>query len=144
MQLQIARPVAEIRERGLLDAVGTVSEIDRVQVGLEDPPFRPPLVELPGERRLAHLAGDRLLVAIQRVLDELLRDRGASLDHLLLPDVRPERTPDPADVDAPVLPIAPILDRDDRVPHPGIDLVELDEGARFGAAEDGQDAGRSG
>ena len=142
MQLEVARAVPEVRERGLLDAVGAVAEVDRVQVRLEDPALRPALRELPRERRLAHLAGNRLLVAVERVLDELLRDRGATLDDLLLADVRPERAPDPADVDAAVLPVAPVLDRDDRMAHPRIDLVEADESSGLGAAEDGEDARR--
>ena len=87
---QVFRAVVEVDERCLLDAVGAVAEVDRVQVLLQDPLLGPGAraLELPGERGLAHLAADRLLVAIERVLDELLRDRGAALDDLLLPDVR--------------------------------------------------------
>jgi hypothetical protein len=51
---------------------------------------------LPGERGLAHLAGDRLLVAVERVLDELLCDRGAALDDPLVADVGDERATDAA------------------------------------------------
>ena len=138
---QLLRAVAEVGEGSLLDAVGAVPEVDRVQVLLQDPLLRPVLraLELPGEGGLAHLPGDRLLVAFERVLDELLRDRRAPLDDLLLADVGDERPGDAADVDAVVLPEAAVLDRDDRVPHRVGDLVVVDERARLGAAEDGED-----
>ena len=131
----------EVDERRLLDAVGAVPEIDRVQVLLQDPLLRPRLrtLELPGERGLAHLAGDRLLVAVERVLHELLRDRRAALDDLLLADVRDEGAADAAQVDPVVLPEPPVLDRDDRVAHRVGDLVVLDQRACLGAAEDRED-----
>ena len=83
------------------------------------------LLELPGERRLAHLARDRLLVADVGVLDELLRDRRAALDDALRADVLPERAHDAARVDAVVLVEAAILDRDDRLAHDRRDVVDV-------------------
>jgi hypothetical protein len=140
-QGQVLRTVLEVGERGLLDAVRPVAEVDRVQVALQDPLLPPALVvslELPGERGLAHLAGDRLLVAVERVLDELLCDRGAALDDPLVADVGDERATDAAQVDPVVLPETAILDRDDRMPHRVGDLVVADQRACLGAAQHGE------
>ncbi len=114
---QAPRALVEVRARRLLDPVGTVPEVDRVEVGEQDPVLRPALLELPGERGLANLACDRPLVADVGVLDELLRDRRAALDDTLRLDVLPEGARDAARVDAVVLVEALILDRDDRLPH---------------------------
>jgi hypothetical protein len=65
----------EVRDRRLVDAVGAVPEVDRVQVRSQDLLLRPLLLELPRKRRLAQLAADRALVPDVGVLDELLRDR---------------------------------------------------------------------
>jgi hypothetical protein len=142
---QVAGALLEVRQRGLLDPVGAVPEVDRVQVLLQDPPLRPAAprvvgepLELPGVGRLAHLARDCLLLAVERVLHELLRDRRAALDHGLAADVGDEGARDAAEVDALVLPEAAVLDRDDRVAHRGRDLVVLDERARLGAAQNGE------
>ena len=51
--LTIVRAVAEVDAAGLLDPVGAVAEVDRVEVGGQDLVLRPALLELPGERRLA-------------------------------------------------------------------------------------------
>ncbi len=102
-QRQALGALAEVRPGGLLDPVGAVSEVDRVEVGEQDPILRPALLELPGERRLAHLPRDRSLVADVRVLDELLGDRGATLDDTLRANVLPQRAGDAARVDAVVL-----------------------------------------
>ncbi len=136
---QAAGALAEVRPRRLLDPVGAVAEVDRVQVREQDAVLGPPLLELPGERRLSHLAGDRLLVADVCVLDELLRDRGATLDDALRAHILPERAHDAASVDAVVLVEAAILDRDDRLPHDRRDVVDvLDEDAALLAAEHGE------
>jgi hypothetical protein len=95
-------PPKYVRGR-LQDAVGAVAEVDRVEVGGEDPVLRPPLRELPGERGFAHLARNRLVVAAVGVLHVLLRDGRAALDDRLVADVLPGGTEDAADVDAVVL-----------------------------------------
>ena len=139
-EVQLLRALLEVGAGRLLDPVRAVAEVDGVQVGGEDPVLRPVLLELPGERRLAHLARDRLLVPDVGVLDELLRDRRAALDDALLADVLPERAGDAADVHAVVLVEALILDRDDRLAHDRRDLLGLDEDAALVAAQDGQHA----
>ena len=121
--VELLRALLEVRARGLLDPVRAVAEVDRVEVRGEDPVLAPALLELPGERRLAHLARERPLVADVRVLDELLRDRRAALDDALLADVLPERAADAAHVDAVVLEEALVLDRDDRLAHDRRDVL---------------------
>ena len=135
-QRQAAGALAEVRLRRLLDAVGAVAEVDRVEVREQDPVLGPGLLELPGERRLAHLARDRLLVADVGVLDELLGDRRATLDDGLGTHVLDERAHDAARVDAVVLVEAAILDRHDRLAHDRRDVVDvLEEHAALVAAK---------
>ena len=138
-QGQLQRVVSEICSGRTLDAVGAVPEIDRVEVGGEDLVLAPVLLELPRERGLLQLAGDRALRAGQLVLHELLRDRRASLHGGLLPDVGPEGARHAADVDPAVLVEAAVLGRDDRLLDPRRDLAALHEYAALAAAEDGED-----
>src|SRR4026208_2052653 len=104
-------------------------EVDRVQVRRENPVLAPALLELPRERRLAHLAREGLLVPDVGVLHELLRDRRATLDDALLPHVLPEGARDTAHVDAVVLEEALVLDGDDRLAHDRRDVIRGDEDA---------------
>ncbi len=137
---ELVRAVVEVGQRRLLHAVGAVAEVDRVQVGGQDPVLRPALLELPREGRLLQLAADRALALRVRVLDELLCDRRAAFDDLLVADVLPDRAHDPVDVDAAVLVEALVLDRDDRQLHPVRDLVRADEDSALLAAQHRQHA----
>ena len=137
---QLARALLEVGVRRLLDPVRAVPEVDRVQVRGEDPVLAPALLELPRERGLADLARERPLVADVCVLDELLRDRRATLDDALLPHVLPQRSSDPVDVDPVVLEEPLVLHRDDRLTHDRRDVVRPDEHAALVTAEDGEDA----
>ena len=128
--------VMEVRERRLLDPVGAVPEVDRVQVGGQDLVLRPALFELPRERRLLQLPADRALVMEVRVLDELLRDRRAALDDLLVAQVLPDGADDAVDVDAAVLVEALVLDRDDRVLHLRRDVLRRHEDPALRPAKD--------
>ncbi len=132
---QFERAVSEVRERGALDAVRAVPEVDRVQVRGKDLVLRPLLLELPRERRLLELARDGRRVAGQLVLHELLRDRRASLHGRLVPDVGPERTAHAADVDSAVLVEPLVLCRDDRLLDPRRDLLAVHEHAALAAAQ---------
>ncbi len=131
---------AEVRSRRLEDPVGPVSEVHGVEVGRENPVLRPALGELPGERRLAHLARDGLLVAAVGVLHVLLRDGRAALDDALAADVLPEGAHDAAKVDSVVLVEALVLDDDDRLLHDRRDRLGADEHAALVAAQDGEHA----
>ena len=115
--------VMEVRQRGLLHAICAVSEIDRVQVGGQDPVLRPTLLELPRERGFLQLPADRTLALDVGVLHELLRDRRAALDHALVAHVLPDGPHDPVHVDAAMLVEALVLDRDDRLLHQRRDVV---------------------
>jgi hypothetical protein len=127
----------EVRARGRLDPVRAVAEVDRVEVVAEDRLLRPLAREVVGHRRLAQLLEDGPLVLRgERVLDELLGDRGAALHHPLLHDVLVEGAADAAQVDAVVGIEALVLDRDDRVLHHRRDLVLAQEQALLVAGED--------
>ena len=54
-------------------------------------------------------------------------------------DVGEKRAAHPADVDPAVLVEAPVLRRDDRLLHPGVDPVARHEHAALATAEDGED-----
>ena len=136
---QVRGRLVEVDPRSHLDAVGTVPEEDRVQIGSQNPVLRPAPLELPGERSLLQLAADRAVVLSDRVLHELLRDRRAALDDLLVPDVGPDRARDPAHVDAPMLPIAAVLDGDDRLLHHRSNLVGGHDHPALLAAQDRED-----
>jgi hypothetical protein len=125
--------VPEVDLGGALDSVRAVPEVDRVQVGGQDPVLRPDLVELPRERRLLQLARERALARQVGVLDELLRDRRAALHDLLVAHVLPDGTHDAVHVDAAVLEEPLVLDRDDRLLHHRRDLVRGDDLAALGA-----------
>ena len=138
-QGQLQRVVAEVRAGGPLDAVGPVAEVDGVEVRGENLVLRPVLLELPRECRFLQLAGDRALGAGQLVLDELLRDRRASLERRFVPNVRPQGASHTAKVDAPVLVEAAVLRRDDRLFDPRRDLGALHEHPALAAPENGED-----
>ena len=128
----------EIDARGHLDAVGAVSEVDRVQVAGQDPVLRPLPLELPGESRLLQLAADRLVGLDIGVPDELLRDRRGSLHELPARDVRPDSPQNAAEIDSPVLEESSILDGDDRLLHDRSDLGRADDDPALVASQDGQ------
>jgi hypothetical protein len=132
--------VVEVRQRSLLDAVGAVAEIDRVQVGGQDLVLGPALLELPGERGLLELAADRAPTLHVGVLDELLCDGRSALDHLLVAHVLPDRAQDPVDVHAAVLVEALVLDRDDRLLHQRCDVARGNEDPALRAAQHGEDS----
>ena len=135
-RLHRRRAVVEVDLARLLDAVGAVSEVDRVQVRGEDLVLGPFLLQLPRERRLDQLAADGLLARQIGVLDELLRDRRAALHRAAVRDVGPERTCHAAEVDAAVLVEALVLDRDDRMLQPRRDSLRRDDDPRLRPAQD--------
>ena len=105
--------MAEVGLRRGLDPVGAVAEVDRVQVGREDLVLGPLVGELIGERSLPELLEDRAVrLGLEGVLDELLLDRGGTLDAAFVQDVLDEGAGDAADVDAAVRVEALVLDRD--------------------------------
>ncbi len=138
VQLEESRALSEVRPRRLLDAVRPVSEVDRVEIRREDAVLAPALLELPGERGLSHLARERPLVTDVRVLDELLCDGGTAFDDRLLAYIGPERTGDPAQVDALVVEEALILDGDDCLSHDRCDVLGLHQHSILVTSKNGQ------
>ena len=128
--------MAEVRACGSLDPVRAVSEVDRVEVGSQDPVLRPDLLEPPCKRSLLQLPRHRVCAASELVLHELLRDGRAALHGGFLPDVGPERAPHAADVDAAMFVEALVLGRDDRLFDPRRDLVARHEHAALAPSED--------
>ena len=126
-QRQPLRTFVEIRACGLLDPVGAVPEVDRVEVGEKDAILRPDLLELPGECRFSDFPSDRLFVADVGVLDELLRNRRATLDDAFGLDVLYEGACHAAGVNAVVFVEPLILDRDDRLAHDRGDVGDVSE-----------------
>ncbi len=120
--------VAEVGLRGGLDPVRAAAEVDRVEVGGDDLFLGPLVRELIRERRLAQLLEDRAVrLRLQRVLDELLLDRGGALHGASVRDVVHERACDPADVDPAVGLEALVLDRDHRLLDYAGDLFGRDD-----------------
>ena len=130
----------EVDARRLLDAVGAVPEVDRVEVRREDAVFRPLLLQLPRERRLLELALEGAAALHVRVLHELLRDRRAAFDDGAVPQVLPDGTRDAANVDASVLEEAAVLDSHDRLLHDVGDLLGLHDDPRLVSAQHGKHA----
>ncbi len=113
----VARRLAEIALRGLLDAVGAGAEIDAVEIELEDLglgefPFQPER-----QQHLLQLAVDRALLRQKQILRQLLGDGGAALAHAAVQDVGDERARDAEGVDAVVLVEAAVLDGDEGLRH---------------------------
>ena len=117
-QRQLAGGLREVRLRRGLDAVGVVAVVHGVQVLVEDLRLRPLARELDREARLLDLARERLLLAGVEVADELLRDRGAALDHLAGGEVLPSRARNADVVHTSVLPEAAVFDRGRRDAQP--------------------------
>ena len=116
--------LAEVGLRGRLDPVGAVAEVDRVEVLGEDLQLRPVVGQVERQRRLLQLLEDRAVRLLpQRVLDELLLDRGCALHRALVQHVGHERPRQRAQVDAAVGHEALVLDRDHRVAHDRRDLL---------------------
>src|SRR5687767_13850191 len=103
--------VSEVHPRGGLDPVRTLAEVDSVQVLGEDLLLAPLAFELVRERGLPQLLEQRtVLLRDERVLDELLRDRGGTLGGTLAPYVLDDGARDARVVQALVGVEATVLD----------------------------------
>ena len=78
-QCELANALAEVVFARLFDAVSTVTEIDVVEVELEDLVLRKLLLDAPREKNFLHFALVRALVGEEDVLDDLLGDGAAAL-----------------------------------------------------------------
>ena len=119
---------AEVGSGGRLHSVGAVAEVDVVQVIGEDLVLRPLALDLVGEGGLAQLLEHGAAsLSRERVLDELLGDRGGALYGATGEDVLLERARDAEEVDSAVLVEALVLDRHHRLLERGRDLVGLEQ-----------------
>ena len=101
-------------ESEAMDCTRTVlAEIHLVEVGDEDFLFGEMRLEPRRHDRLGRLPVESLLVRQEVILDELLRQRAATLHHVTGPQVRPQRAHDTARIDAVMLVEAPVLDQFD-------------------------------
>ena len=108
-QRELVHGGVEVLVGGGLNAVGAVPEVDRVEVQLEDPRLRVPLLELEGEHGLADLPAGAALPPDQLVLHVLLGDGRATLLDPAVGGVGPEGADDGLGVDTAVLPEAGVL-----------------------------------
>ena len=124
-------PGAEERPGGHLHAVGTLAEVDRVEVVGEYLVLRPAFLELVGQDGLADLAAQRLLgrfVGVDiGVLDELLRDRRPALHRVSRTHIGQEGACDGVVVDPLVAVEALVLDGHDGLLHDLRDLARGDD-----------------
>jgi hypothetical protein len=122
--------LAEVAARGLGQAVGAVSEVDLVEIEVEDLLLREPLLDVASEDHLSDLASDRALRVQEQALHHLLGDRAPALTDLSPgQQVLPGGAQDRLVVDPGVLEEGAVLRRDERTHHVLGDLVEGDEEA---------------
>ena len=131
--------LVEVRARRRLDAVRAGAVVHGVEVGAEDPVLAPPVFELPGEHGLAELALVGALVADVGVLDVLLGDGRAALDHAAGAQVLHHGARDAEVVDAVVLVEALVLHGHRGLLHDLGDLVARHEHAVLAAVELGDE-----
>ena len=134
-QRQVADVLAEVGLRRGLHPVGAASEVDRVEVAVQDLGLGQLPLELHREDRLLDLPGDRALVGEVDVLHVLLRDRRAALLRAAAAQVGPEGPGDADRVDAAVLEEGAVLGAEHGVDQHRRDLVVGDGDAVLAAAE---------
>ena len=131
--VEVAHRLAEVALGRGLDAVASISEIDLVEVQLEDLVLRVVLLDLPRDLRLAKLPAQGLVpsadVLGHRFARELHRDGRESLRHAHLEHVVLDRAEDPDPVDPVVLVEPLVFGADERRPHERRHLTERHHGA---------------
>ena len=128
-QREIPDRSAEIAPGGGRDAIGAGTEIDPVDVDLEDLALGEPGFEPERDDRLLDLPPDRPLRREEQVLGELLGQRAAALADLPGADIGDRRAEDAPDVDPRMVEEAPVLDRADGLDEKARELVEPDRAA---------------
>ena len=115
----------EVALGGGLNAVRLRAIEALVQVQLHDLVFAVCLGKLVGESELLDLAAHGLLGSQELLLGELLRDRAATADNPARTEVVVSRADDTGEVDPSVRVKALVFDRDGRLDHHGIDVLQL-------------------
>ncbi|MNX71375.1 hypothetical protein D3C86_1026890 [compost metagenome] len=121
---QLLGLLAEVVERGSLDAVAVVAPVDLVQVHLQDLGLGVAVLDLDGKPGVGDLAPPALVVGQKEVLGELLRDGARALGLAALGEVREGGAGDALEVDAVVVVEAVVLDGDDGLDQGLGDLAE--------------------
>ena len=121
---QLTRRLAKQVPRHRLDAVDAATQIDAVQIQLEDFFLGELGVDHQRQHRLADLAAVGLLVRQKQRARELLRERAAALDRARFLDVAEHRASERDRIDARMPEEAVIFDGDERVLKVGWDLGE--------------------
>src|SRR5690606_28355904 len=104
-----------VAARGRPHAVGSVAEEDLVEVDLEDRRLAEPRLHPQRQDRLSDLSLERTLLIVEEALGDLLGDRRAALHDGARLKIGPQRTSEPAKVEASVLVKAAILGRQERL-----------------------------
>ena len=142
VQLQPLHRLAEVDARGGLRAdrglAAERAERHGVEVLVEDPLLGVLVLELLGELGLADLALVGALLRDVEVAHQLHRDRRAALDGLLVGEVLERRAHDARVVDALVVVVALVLDRDRGVLEGLGDAVALDRAAQLVGLDEAQ------
>ena len=128
---------AEVGLGRRLDPVGTATEVDGVQVALEDVVLVVATLELDGERRLPQLAGEGAVVADEDVLHVLLGDGRSPLERTS-PEVSEGGSGDGGDIDARMGEEVTVLDGEDSFDEGGRHLFERHRDAVLAARQLGQ------
>ncbi len=135
----ILEVLAEIDARGGREAVGALPQVDLVHVELENLVLAQRGLDLVGEQHLVDLARVGLLAREEEVAGDLHRDRARALCAFTAREIGDSRAQHALDIDAAVLVVAVILDRDDRLLDVVGDLVERHEASAFFAEFADQD-----
>ncbi|EHJ62675.1 hypothetical protein NSU_0187 [Novosphingobium pentaromativorans US6-1] len=115
---QLIDVLVEISARGGLHAERTTAQRDLVEIELEDLLLGQHAFDAAGQHHFLQLAGDRVLVANQNVLGDLLGDSRATLGALtaaVLGDVVDHRARKAAEIDAAMGPERAVLRREEGV-----------------------------
>src|SRR5262245_34375257 len=119
MKRQVRNVLAEIRARGLAEAVdrktSALAEVDLVAIHRHDLLLAQSLFEDHGHVRFRELSLKRGIGFEEEIFDELLRDRAAALFQFTRLDVNEERADDASPIDAGMLEELAVLDRGDGV-----------------------------
>ena len=115
--------MAEESLRRGIDAICPATEIDAVEIELEDLLLGEFPLEREGQNALLDLSREAAVVGQEDVAGQLLRDGRCRTDPALVGDARDDRTADAERIDAEVAAEPAVLDRDHRRSHFGRDLV---------------------
>ncbi len=120
---QLLGVLAEVKPRGLLDAVGAVPEVDLIRIELEDLVLREILLDLDGQEGLVDLAAEALLRREEDLFGELLRQRRRPFDLLAGNDVLDRGAHERLRVDAAVIDEVGVLGGQDGLVEPRRDVA---------------------